>query len=386
MMIFVVPTSYPNEMNPIANSFIREQVAALSKLNGNIVVLNVRKLPSKQIFDHVDGRIGQENDGVSDILFKKQKNFLERFFVRTNHYFFCKSMKKVYEEAVKIYGKPDVIYAHFLDAGYAMLKITKGQNIPIVVLEHSGLLMSEKLDFRVKQMLKRTVEESREYIVTTKELGRYTKKHTGTKKDLPIIPNMLSDVFYYRDPVQKDHFEFFSVSRFDYDKRLDLLIDSFCAAFDKGDPVILKIGGFGKEYLALEEQIRKAGRQKQIHLLGRLDRAEVAARMAESDAFVLPSRHETFGLVWREALAVGRPVITTDHGGFGAEDWSNSYGIMIPVDDGEALADALKRLRLNYRDYDLKRISKENTDMYSSEKIAGRIFEVLKKRAGKENE
>lgn len=377
MLIFVMPTSYPNEENPVANSFIREQVKAISRKNSDIVVLNVRKQPTSRFFKWIDKRVSIENDGVSDIVFRKQKTFLEKYFVWFNHFLFRKAMKDVYLEAVKKYGVPDIIYAHFYDAGYTALKITKGHNIPIVVLEHSGLLISNKLDARVKKILKYTVENCDEYIVTTSGLKKYAKMHTGTKKDLKLIPNMIDDIFVFHPAVKKEKFEFFSVSRFDYDKRLDLMVEAFCQAFSQEDKVALSIGGNGKEYHTIEKLIKEKGRTGQIKLLGQLDRESVLEKMVRSDAFVLPSRHETFGLVWREALSVGRPVITTDHGGFSEADWNSTFGVMTPVDDKEALVEAMKTVYFNYDKYDLETISLDNRRMYSTEEISQELIDLF---------
>ena len=121
------------------------------------------------------------------------------------------------------------------------------------------------------------------------------------------------------------------------------------------------------------------GREEQIFFLGRLDRTQVVKEMQMCDSFVLPSRHETFGLVWREAMCVGRPVITTDHGGFGKEDFNEDFGMMIPVDDLMALQQALLKMRSDYFKYDLKKISEQNRDMYSSKLIARRIINIFEK-------
>ena len=129
MLIFVIPTSYPNPSNPVANPFIKEQVAALSKINANIVVLNVRKMPTKSFFKNKKSGVFFENDGCSDIVYNNHKTFFEKYLVCFNQWLFTRSMRKLYLEAVKKYGKPDVIYAHFYSAADAALKITKSENI-----------------------------------------------------------------------------------------------------------------------------------------------------------------------------------------------------------------------------------------------------------------
>ena len=65
---------------------------------------------------------------------------------------------------------------------------------------------------------------------------------------------------------------------------------------------------------------------------------------ARANVFVLPSRHDGWGLVINEAIAAGMPVITTDCVGAAAdlvEDGRN--GFVVPADDAETLLNAVDR-------------------------------------------
>jgi glycosyltransferase involved in cell wall biosynthesis len=80
---------------------------------------------------------------------------------------------------------------------------------------------------------------------------------------------------------------------------------------------------------------------------GPLRREELAARYAEADLLVLPSRGEAYGMVVTEALARGIPVLATATQGVPealghARDGSRP-GILVPPGDAPALAAALRR-------------------------------------------
>jgi glycosyltransferase involved in cell wall biosynthesis len=65
--------------------------------------------------------------------------------------------------------------------------------------------------------------------------------------------------------------------------------------------------------------------------------------MAESAVLVLPSQAEPFGAVLVEALAAGTPIVATRSGG--PEDIITlDVGLLVPVGDPAALADALTKV------------------------------------------
>lgn len=377
-LVYVVPTSYPNPDNMVANSFVQEQVKAIKKTGCEVVVLNVQKQPTKLFFKRIDTKIYKDYDGVSTVYRCKCKTFVEKSFPLLNQIFFSFAMKRLYRSAVIDGKKPDVVYAHFFKAGLSSLRIVKKDKIPVVVMEHSGELMNERLKNIEKFFLRETLKESDAYICTTDNLKKHVLKITKTNKKILTIPNVVDDLFIF-SPCKNNRMCFFSLARLEYDKRIDLLISAFCEAFNENEDVVLKIGGVGPEYNKLNHLVFTNHREHQILFLGKLDRERVYDEMKNCSCFVLPSRHETFGLVWREALCVGRPVITTDHGGFSNNDWSDEYGIMIDVDDKKQLVDALKKMFISFHEYDLKFISDENRKRYDMTNIGVSVRNILEK-------
>ena len=81
-------------------------------------------------------------------------------------------------------------------------------------------------------------------------------------------------------------------------------------------------------------------------MTGALCRDDLAARYADSDVLVLPSRAETYGMVVTEALSWGLPVIASDVGGvpeaLGTAADGTRPGLLAPPADVAALAAALR--------------------------------------------
>lgn len=90
---------------------------------------------------------------------------------------------------------------------------------------------------------------------------------------------------------------------------LDLIAAIAIIRADGSDVEIL-VAGDGN----LKEEIKLAARSASvpIHLLGFCNQQDMPAAYAASDVLVLPSEHETWGLVANEALACNRPIIISD--------------------------------------------------------------------------
>jgi glycosyltransferase involved in cell wall biosynthesis len=80
-----------------------------------------------------------------------------------------------------------------------------------------------------------------------------------------------------------------------------------------------------------------------VHVSGPVDDATLEAAYAAADLFVLPSRHEGYGIVYAEALAHGLPIIACGMGPV-PELVGGEAAILVPSDDVEALSEALDQL------------------------------------------
>jgi glycosyltransferase involved in cell wall biosynthesis len=132
-----------------------------------------------------------------------------------------------------------------------------------------------------------------------------------------------------------DGVTFLCVSRLSPEKGVDVLV----RAFD-GVPGELALVGDGPDR---ERVAALAG--PRVRLLGRIERDELVDWYAAADAFVMPSRSETWGMAMNEAAAAGLPLVASEAPGAGydlIEDGVN--GFRVPVEDVEALRAVLTRV------------------------------------------
>jgi glycosyltransferase involved in cell wall biosynthesis len=95
------------------------------------------------------------------------------------------------------------------------------------------------------------------------------------------------------------------------------------------------------EFLA--EDFPPAVRER-VTLAGRLPQPAVDRWLQTADVFVAPSRYESFGLIFLEAMRWGTPVIGTTAGGIPEVVEDGASGLLVPPGSPDALADALARL------------------------------------------
>ena len=127
-------------------------------------------------------------------------------------------------------------------------------------------------------------------------------------------------------------------------KGFDLLLAGYAAMDPTRRNADLVIGGGGSALERLEAQAEESGIGDRIHFVGRLTREQVAAAMAGSVAFVMPSRLEPFGIVALEGWRAGTAVIATDRGGAPEFIRDGVDGLLVDPFDTAAVATVLGRV------------------------------------------
>ena len=103
--------------------------------------------------------------------------------------------------------------------------------------------------------------------------------------------------------------------------------------------------GKGAEDKAIVENARRFGVSDQVHLLGRMSRDEVVARLQQCDVFVMNSRSEAFGLVYLEAMAQGCLTIASRKEGFDGIIQDGVNGFLCNAGDVDDLAATIQRIK-----------------------------------------
>lgn len=122
-------------------------------------------------------------------------------------------------------------------------------------------------------------------------------------------------------------------------KGFDLLLAALAMLAARNIGFRATIAGDGDQRQRLRAEASKLGLAGRVSFPGWCD--DVPALLATGDVFVFPSRQEGFPLTLLEAMASGLPVVATRIPGTDEIIADDSMGLLVPVDDAQALADAL---------------------------------------------
>ncbi|WLR52862.1 glycosyltransferase [Bacillus tianshenii] len=376
MRVFIVPSWYPIKSKPIRGVFFQEQAQALQRHGMDVTVLYTDMWSIKRLGKYKEGKgVVFNREGILNTFRYNGYNYFlgvpyVPYFIRYLR------LKKIYSLAVQTYGKPDIIHAHACNwAGIVAAKLAKEENIPFVITEHSSSIGRKSLNPYQEKLITKAFKSTGKLIAVSPTLKKDMRRITNGVP-IDVIPNIVNvDVFKREDntnlKTQNSPFRFLSVAFLTYNKGMDLLIRAFATAF-KGENVELVIGGDGKERIKLENLVNELDMHNQIIFLGSLSREQVIQQMGQCHAFVLASRYETFGIVYIEALACGKPIIATACGG--PEMIVNeTVGILVKNESVDELQNALTYLKDNFHLYDSEMIRKDCEARFSEKAVVKQI-------------
>ncbi|MFP4636033.1 MAG: glycosyltransferase, partial [Nitriliruptoraceae bacterium] len=127
-------------------------------------------------------------------------------------------------------------------------------------------------------------------------------------------------------------------------KGLLVLLEAFRSLAATRDDVELDVIGDGPER-ERAAALLPADLRDRVRFHGRVDDAELAARLASTDLYVSPALGgESFGIVLLEAMAAGAAVVASDLPGYRSVVTDGRDGRLVPPGDPTALAEAVARL------------------------------------------
>ena len=376
MYILMIARGVPNDKYPQWGCFEKDQAEALASIGHKVIVMSL------------DGRfllhrrkIGLEHQQINGVEYYDYYLYPQKLTDILSHaltlYIQDNLIQNLYRIIEKKHGKPDIIFGQMFVNTRMGICLSQKYNIPIVGIEHLGRFNDANLDNwgHTKKDAEYTYHNIHTAIAVSHKLKESLYRHFSITAD--VVPNLLGKEFYYTAPNNNEAFTIVSVGRLDHGKGFDLLIQALLKIKDKlPQNWQVKIIGSGEWRDILQREINTSNLQNNIVLLGQKNKQEIVQLLQQSDLFVLPSRSETFGVVYIEAMACGLPIIATDCGG-PRDIVTKDNGLLIPNEDVDALGEAILYMVENIDKYDRKAIAEDCQARFSPKVIAKQLTQIF---------
>jgi glycosyltransferase involved in cell wall biosynthesis len=219
----------------------------------------------------------------------------------------------------------------------------------LVALVHHPLALESGLNApdaaALRESERAALSCARHIVVTSPSTASLLAANYGVPPDLITVVRPGTDRFASPPRASSDTVSLLAVGSVVPRKGYDVLVAALARLLDL--PWRLAIAGdCGRDCATarqLDADIAQHGLGERISLLGAVTPERLAALYAAADLFVLPSRHEGYGMAFTEAIAHGVPVVGTTAGAI-AETVPAAAGVLVAPDDVAALAVALRQL------------------------------------------
>lgn len=357
MFVLIVARGYPTKNHPLHGIFEYDQAKALQRAGHKVVFISLdlrsirRKRKLGKSFLIIDGF------DIFNISFPIG-NVPPHLFIAAGKLL----LKSIFKDVIVKHGQPDIIHAHFTNIAAIASVLKTKYRIPFIVTEHNSMIHKAVLEKRTRISGRLAYGKADKVIAVSKSLSKRLLHHFNIES---VVVNNIVDIgTFYHKPKKHYPFQFISVGNLLDVKGFDLLIKAFSQLEEEN--LRLLIIGEGPERPKLQKLINALDLGEHVDLPGSKTRYEINQLLNQSDAFVLASRAETFGVVYIEAMATGLPVIATRCGG--PEEFINkSNGILVDVANIEQIATAMSEMHQNINQYDKKLIAEQCREKFSPE-------------------
>jgi rhamnosyl/mannosyltransferase len=258
-------------------------------------------------------------------------------------------------EAIRLHRKYrfDVVHIHFPDPMSHIASLALPRSVKRIITWHADISRQKNFLAIYRPLLRRALKSADAVVVPTPahihsspELSRLTD---GSR--IHVIPFGFDLAPFLREsPVAETaraRFpgkRIFALGRHVYYKGFDVLIDAMAVV----DPdAQLLLGGTGPLTEALRARARERGVVNRVHFLGLIAEHDLPGYYQACDVFCLPANSpaEAFGIVQVEAMASGKPVVSTQlNNGVSYVNVHGQTGLLVPPNDAPALAGAINGL------------------------------------------
>lgn len=222
----------------------------------------------------------------------------------------------------------------------------------VVATEHGHLLRPTYLREGPRLWIERAGAHRTDiYIAPSRAIAEAVQRHYrypqerivviphGIGSAIAGLPSATRDALRAELSIDADDRVILFVGRLDDAKGILDLWEAFAGIAGSHGKLILLVAGAGALAERFSRLVTRSGLANRVRTLG--FRADVGRLLAAADLFVLPARHEAFGIVLLEAMSARVPVVATRTGGIPEIVVDGETGILVEPCDTASLARAL---------------------------------------------
>lgn len=248
--------------------------------------------------------------------------------------------------------KPDIVHLHFPNPMGDLALLLGGSHLPFVITYHADIIRQKRLVPLYQPVIKTLFNRTRKIIFSAAENIPDSPVIAKNRHKCAVIPFgiRLEDfrlrnheehaMTALRGELKQPIVSFVGATR--YYKGLDVLLRAMVHLRAN-----LILAGRGTQNAHLRRMAADLGITDRVQFRGEISQSDLRVLLNAADIFALPSidRSETFGLGQLEAMACGKPVVSTDlPTGVRSVNKDGVTGLVVPPGDSDALAGALNLL------------------------------------------
>jgi glycosyltransferase involved in cell wall biosynthesis len=308
LRVLVAPEWYPWADQPYFGTFCREQARAVARV-ADVAVLTWRADASLRTPFRV------ERD-VEDGLWTSRVRFARSRVPKAGFGFKLAGCLEALAHLARSGFVADVVHAHEYDAGRLAHALGSLTRAPVVMSEHWSGLAVGALPAEERRRAKRAFERAAVVCPVSHDLASHLRT-LAPHATIEPVPNVVdTDAFAFADRSgRRGPARLVTVGSLVEIKGHRHLVRAIGALRRAGVDLTLDVIGDGPLRGELERLAGDAGVADVVRFRGAIPKTEVAAALAGSDVFVLPSLWENLPCALIEAMATGLPVVATRVGG-----------------------------------------------------------------------
>ena len=318
---------------------------------------------------------------AQNVLFAPCYKRYERLFFHLKH-------KRVYDDikARVAFDQYTIAHAHSLFSnGYIAYRINQLIGLPYVVaVRNTDVNVFFKRMPHLRNLGIDILRNASSIIFISQPYKQYTLEHfiPESYRDMfreksIVLPNGIDDFwldnrFMERKPPEQGTINIIYVGTIDQNKNVATTIAACNILLNEGYNVNFTVVG----KMVSRKYERVFAKYPFVRYIPHCAKTELIDYYREADIFAMPSKHETFGLVYAEAMSQGLPVIYTKGQGFDGQFPEREVGFSVAYDDPEEIAMRVKEIIADYGSiskravanvhrYDWKGIAQDYSELYS---------------------